>query len=211
MLRKLAVALTLAFVPATLTVLATPTVAQPAKAGPGTTAVKTANDTINGLIKKKAPAADVTKAVRSILDIDALGKAAMVNQWSKLKPAEQTDFLKVLRDLIEANYVNIQKANAEYTTEYTGESTNKDGHIVVNTKVKAQRKGRPFTLAIDYVLVKNGANLQVFDVITDGVGLVENYRQMFDKIMKDKGFTGLMDKMKTKLVEIQKGPAPAKT
>ena len=34
---------------------------------------------------------------------------------------------------------------------------------------------------------------------------------MFDKIMKDKGFTGLMDKMKAKLAEIQKGPGPAKT
>jgi ABC-type transporter MlaC component len=210
MLRRITLALTLSLIPA-ITVLSAPAVAQPAKAGPGTTAVKTANDTIAGLIKKKAPAADMTKAVRSILDIDQLGKAAMTNQWSKLKAGEQTDFLKVLRELIEANYVNIQKANAEYTTEYTGESTNAQGNVVVNTKVKAQRKGRPFTLSIDYVLVKHGANLQVFDVITDGVGLVTNYQQMFDKIMKDKGFSGLMDKMKAKLAEIQKGPGPAKT
>jgi phospholipid transport system substrate-binding protein len=211
MLRRIAVALTLSLVPAALPVLATEAAAQPAKAGPGTAAVKQANDTIAGLIKKKAPATDVQKSVRTILDIDALGKAAMTNQWSKLKPNEQTDFLKVLRDLIEANYVNIQKANAEYTTEYTGESTNKDGNVVVNTKVSAQRKGRPFTMTIDYVLVKNGASLQIFDVVTDGVGLVENYRQMFDKLMRDKGFAGLMDKMKAKLAEIQKASGVAKT
>lgn len=216
MLRRIAVALSLSLVPAALPVLATPAVAQPAKAGPGTTAVKQANDQIAGLIKKKAPAAEMHKSVRSILDIDALGKAAMTNQWAKLKPAEQTDFLKILRELIEANYVNIQQANVNYTTDYTGETTNKDGNIVVNTKVKAQRKGRPVTLAIDYVLVKNGANHQIFDVVTDGIGLVDNYRQMFDKIMKDKGFSGLMDKMKAKLADIQKAApatpgAPAKT
>jgi phospholipid transport system substrate-binding protein len=212
MLRRLALALTLALVPAAVPVLATPAAAQPAKAGPGTTAVKQANETIAGLIKKKAAAAEVTKSVRAILDIDQLGKTAMVNQWGKLKAAEQTEFLTVLRELIEANYVNIQKANAEYTTEYTGETTNATGNIVVNTKVKAQRKGRPFTLAIDYVLVKNGATLQVFDVITDGVGLVTNYQQMFDKVIKDKGFTGLIAKMKTKLEDIRKqSAAPTKT
>jgi phospholipid transport system substrate-binding protein len=210
MLRRFAVVLALFAVPAT-TVVATDAIAQPAKAGPGTTAVKRANDELAALIKKKAPAADMQKAVRAILDIDQLGKAAMVNQWAKLKPNEQTDFLKILRDLIEANYVNIQKANVDYTTEYTAESTNKDGNIVVETKVKTQRKGRPFTLSIKYVLVKNGATHQIFDVITDDVGLVENYKQMFDKIMKDKGFTGLMDKMKAKLADIQKGPGAAKT
>lgn len=211
-MRRALLVLALAFTPAALPVLATPVAAQPAKSGPGTAAVKAANDTISGLIKKKASGAEVAKSVRAFLDIDQLGKAAMKDQWDKLKKPEQDEFLKVLRELIEANYVNIQKANVEYAVEYTGESTNAEGHVVVTTKIKTQRKGRPFTLAIDYVLVKNGASLQAFDVVTDGVGLVDNYRQMFNKVIKDKGFTGLIDKMKAKLADIQKASAaPTKT
>ena len=216
-MRRVLLTLALSLTPAVLPALATPAAAQPAKAGPGTTAVKTANDTIFALIKKKAPAAEVTKAVQSFFNIDALGKAAMVNQWSKLKPAEQTEFLKLLNQLIEANYISIQTGNVAYTTNYVSETTNAKGNLVVGTEIKTTRKGRPFTIKIDYELVKNGAGYQAFDLVLDGSSTVDTYRQMFDKLMKDQGYAALIAKMKTKLAGIQSGgtgsaaPAPAKT
>src|SRR5204862_7074392 len=82
--------------------------------GPGTTAVKSANDKISGLLKQKVTAGSkeekdlatkVAGSVRDFLDIDELGKRAMVDQWGKLTPAQQTEFLTTLRDLIEDNYV----------------------------------------------------------------------------------------------------------
>lgn len=206
-MRRVLFTLAISLTPALLPVLATPAAAQPTKAGPGITAVKTANDTILALIKKKAPPADVTKAVRAFFDIDQLGKAAMTDQWAKLKPAEQTEFLKLLRELIEASYLGIQNSNVNYTTDYVSETTNAQGNVVVATKVKTTRKGRPFTMTIDYVLVKNGANLQAFDLVTDGASTVDNYRQMFNKLMKDKGYPALIEKMKTKLAELQKNAA----
>ncbi len=209
-MRRVLFTLAISLTPAVLPTLASPAAAQPAKAGPGTTAVKTANDTIFALIKKKAPAAEVTKAVQAFFNIDALGKAAMVNQWSKLKPAEQTEFLKLLNQLIEANYVSIQTGNVAYTTNYVSETTNAKGNLVVGTEIKTTRKGRPFTIKIDYELVKNGAGYQAFDLVLDGSSTVDTYRQMFDKIMKDSGYPALIAKMKTKLTAIQNGgSAPA--
>src|SRR5690348_10911360 len=70
--------------------------AAPAKGGPGTAAVKAANDTIAGLLKQKVAAdtkeekdlaAKVTTSVRNLLDIDQLGKRAMVDNWGKLSKA----------------------------------------------------------------------------------------------------------------------------
>ncbi|MGE3765460.1 MAG: phospholipid-binding protein MlaC [Kofleriaceae bacterium] len=184
---------------------ASPAFAQ--KSGPGVTAVKQANDTIAGLLKQKpAPgskeekelAGKVTTSVRGFLDIEQLGKRAMVDNWSKLSKAQQEEFSKLLRELIEENYVRGLRANLSYQVEYVGESTDKDGNIVVQTKIKTQRKGRPYTIAVDYVLVKEGDKLRAFDVKTDGVGLVENYRTMFNKIMAKDGFDGLIAKMKKK-------------
>lgn len=205
MMRRVLLTLAISLTPAVLPALASPVAAQPAKAGPGTDSVKKANDTIFALIKKKAPAAEVTKAVQAFFNIDQLGKAAMVNQWSKLKPAEQTEFLKLLNQLIEANYVSIQTGNVAYTTNYVSETTNAKGNLVVGTEIKTTRKGRPFTIKIDYELIKNGAGYQAFDLVLDGSSTVDTYRQMFDKIMKDKGYPALLEKMKTKLAEIQKG------
>lgn len=202
----LAIALTAAAAPVAL---AGPDAAKtaPAKAGPGTAAVKQANETISGLLKQKATAGSaeekalagkVTTSVRGFLDIDQLGKRAMVDNWSKLTKAQQDEFSGLLRSLIEDNYVKGLRSNLSYQVEYVGETTDKDGNIIVSTNVKTERKGRPFTISIEYVLVKEGDKLRAWDVKTDGVGLVENYRAMFNKIMAKDGFDGLIAKMRKK-------------
>ncbi len=185
--------------------------------GPGTKAVKQANETISALLKQKAAAGSkeekelaskVTTSVRGFLDIDQLGKRAMVDQWSKLTKEQQTQFLTLLRELIEANYVRGLRANLSYTVDYTGETTDKDGNIVVTTKVNTQRKGRPYSIEVVYVLVKDGGKLRAFDVKTDGVGLIDNYRTMFNKVIAKDGFAGLIEKMKKKQADINGAPAP---
>lgn len=213
MFRRAVFTLAISLAPATVPALATPAAAQPAKAGPGTAAVQSANNTISALIKKKAPADEVTKAVSAFFDIDQLGKSAMADQWAKLKPAEQTEFLQILRELIQANYLSLQTSNVNYTTNYVSETKNAKGNLVVATEIKTTRKGRPFTVKVDYELIKNGTNLQAFDLVVDGSSTVENYRQMFNKIMNDKGYSGLVAKMKAKLAQIQSSGsgAPAKT
>ena len=186
---------------------AQPAAGAAAKAGPGTQAVKAANDTIAALLKQKvAPnskeekdlAAKVTTSVRGFLDIDQLGKRAMVDNWQKLSKPQQEQFLHLLRELIEDNYVRGLRANLEYQIDYTGESTDKDGNVIVTTKINTKRKGRPYSIEVDYVLVKDGDKLRAWDVKTDGVGLVENYRLQFNKIIEKDGFDGLIAKMKKK-------------
>lgn len=187
---------------------ATPAAAKaPAAKGPGVTAVKQANESISGLLRQKvAPnskeekelAGKVTTSVRGFLDIDQLGKRAMADNWAKLSKAQQDEFSALLRSLIEENYVKGLRANLQYNVEYVSESVDKDGNTIVATKVKTQRRGRPFTIAVDYVLVKEGGKLRAFDVRTDGVGLVENYRAMFNKIIAKDGFDGLIARMKKK-------------
>jgi len=182
------------------------------KLGPGTKAVKAANDTISGLIKQKAAASKLTTSIRDFVDIDELGKRALTDHWDTLKPAEQKEYLEVLRGLIEDNYAKGVQANIDYKIDYTGESTTTTGDVLVTTEVKTKRKGRPLTISVDYVLVKDtGGKFKAFDIKTDGVGLVENYRAQFNKIIAKDGFAGLIAKMKKKQAEATKTPAPPAT
>lgn len=175
--------------------------------GPGTTVVKAANEAIAGHLKlkvkvgspeEKALAAKVTSSLRGFLDIDQLGVRAMDEEWKKVKKAQQDEFLTLLRALIEDNYIRGLRSNLDYKVEYTGESTDPKGNTVVTTVVNAKRKGRPFTISVDYVLVKQGDTLRAFDIKTDGVSLVENYRSMFRKIIAKDGIDGLLNKMRKK-------------
>jgi ABC-type transporter MlaC component len=176
--------------------------------GPGTQIVKQANDKISALLKQKADcgsqqekdlASKVTSSVRDFLDIDELGKAAMVDQWSKLTSAQQQEFQTTLRSLIETSYVHGLRSNLAYTVDYTGESTDDAGNLVVATQVNTKRNNHPYKIEIDYVLKKDGGTLKAWDVKTDGVGLVENYHAQFNKIIGGSGgFNDLIMKMKKK-------------
>jgi phospholipid transport system substrate-binding protein len=136
--------------------------------------------------------------VRDFLDIDELGKRAMADQWAKLTAAQQQEFLSTLRALIEDNYVRGLRSNLTYTVDYTGESTDKAGNTVVTTTINTKRKNRTLKISVDYVLKKQGDKLKAYDVKTDGVGLVENYKTQFNKIIEKEGFTGLIARMKKK-------------
>ena len=175
--------------------------------GAGTKVVRAANDTIAAQLKVKAKAgsadekkaaAKVTASIRDFLDIGLLTERALVDHWAKLKPAQRTEFLDTLRALIEDNYIKGLRANLDYKVEYNGEAPGDGGTIVVKTTIIAKKKGRPVKLAVDYVLQQQGGKWRAFDVRTDGVGLVQNYRAQFNKIIAKEGYDGLLARMKKK-------------
>jgi phospholipid transport system substrate-binding protein len=175
--------------------------------GPGTKVVRSANDTIAALLKQKAApksedekklAAKVTTSVRDFLDVDLLGQRALVDHWKDMKAVEQIELLGTLRALIEDSYIKGLRANLDYAVAYVGESKQTDGTLLVKTTITTKRRGRPFVIKVDYVLEAQGSKWRCFDVKTDGVGLVENYRAQFNKIINKDGVAGLIAKMKKK-------------
>jgi len=136
--------------------------------GPGIAAVRAGNQAITALLKQKvapgsaeekALAAKVTESVKSLIDIDELGKRAMADHWAKLTAAQQREFLATLRGLISDNYVKGLRANLEYTVDYTGESTSPDGDVLVTTAIHTKRHNRPYTIEVSYVLRNLGGKL----------------------------------------------------
>ncbi len=174
--------------------------------GPGTRTVRKANTQVQELLREKAEpgsaaekklASPVTRSVRDFLDIETLGQRAMRDHWGKLSAGQRREFVQLLRELVEANYIKALRSNLNYEVKYLGESPDGD-QLVVKTEVVARRRGRPRSIAIDYVLSREGQGWRAFDVVTDGVGLVENYRSQFNKIIARDGFAGLMDRMRKK-------------
>ncbi len=182
-----------------------------AAAGPGTKVVRKANDTTSKLLRQKAEpgsaeeqklAARVTTSVREFLDIETLGRRALRDHWDKLSAEHKSEFMSLLRQLIEKNYIKGLRSNLQYEVNYAGEKK-QDGNIVVSTEVKTTRRGRPYTISIDYVLRKDRGKLRAFDVLTDGVGLVENYRAQFNRIIGKHGFDGLLGRMRKKAQKLK--------
>ena len=175
--------------------------------GQGTRAVRKANSTVSELLSRAAEpgspaekklASQVTRSVRDFIDIDSLGEQAMRDHWAGLSSGKRREFLRLLRGLVEANYVKALRANLEYQVRYLGEEAAPGGRLLVKTEIQVQRHGRPRAITIDYVLARDRKGWRATDVVTDGVGLVENYRAQFDKIITRDGFDSLLDRMRRK-------------
>lgn len=175
---------------------------------PGTATVRQVNDKLQTLIKKKTPAgsaeekqqaAEITSKLQSFLDVDELGHRAMHDQWSKLTPAQQVEFTKLLREIVEGHYVRALRSEVDYTVAYLGEKPQGD-ETTVSTELRLTKNGKKQVIGVDYSLHKDNGNWRVVDIVTDGVGLVENYRSQFNQVIAKEGIDGLLARMRKKTV-----------
>ena len=183
-------------------------VAAPAWAddGPGTSAVRRANDGVKALLEQKPEpgspaekqvASQISTRLEGFLDIDELGQRALGDHYAKLSASQRKEFLALLRDLVESNYIKAMRSNATYEVRYVKEEE-RDGGRLVTTELVLTRNGRPEVMSVEYRLRKEGDQWRAFDLVTDGVGLVENYRAQFNQIIAKEGIGGLLDRMRKK-------------
>jgi phospholipid transport system substrate-binding protein len=174
--------------------------------GPGVTAVRRANENVTALLKQKPePGSEAEKRLvaqigaelQSFLDVDELGQRALRDHWKSLNASQRKQFLTLLRELVEGNYLKAMRSNLSYEVSYLKEEE-KEGSRWVSTEIQLERNGRPETMSVDYALRKEGDSWRAFDLVTDGVGLVENYRAQFNKIIAKEGFSGLIERMRKK-------------
>jgi phospholipid transport system substrate-binding protein len=176
--------------------------------GPSAT-LKSKNGEVDKLLHQKATAGspeekkvkDEIKAMAGTLfDYEELAKRSLADHWATLKPAQQTEFVSTLKQLIERSYTRQLKSNMDYKVEYKGEHL--DGkEATVTSIVKVKTKGKDTDAEIVYKLKESPSAWLVYDVITDEVSLVRNYRTQFGKIINEKGYDELVRKMKSKLDE----------
>ena len=168
---------------------------------------------------------EVKELASELLDYGELCKRALGEHWDKMPVAQRTDFVATLKELIERNYVKQLKTNLDYQVTY-GDELIEGSEAKVTTNVKIATKGRATEALIEYRMINQATGptagkWMVYDVITDELSLVRNYRTQFQRIITGQGYDGLLNKMKTKLneervkdggkpVEAPKAPEPAK-
>lgn len=183
-------------------------IAAPALAedGPGVLAVRRANDGVKALLEKKAEpgseaekrlAAEISAQLSSFLDVEDLGQRALGVHWKSLNASQRKEYLKLLRELVEGNYIKALRSNVSYDVRYLKEEEKGDARWV-STELALSRNGRPEVMSVDYGLRRQGDSWRAFDLVTDGVGLVENYRAQFNKIIAKEGVSGLLERMRKK-------------
>jgi len=156
--------------------------------------------------KFKERRALLRKTIIARFDFNEMSKRSLATQWAKRTPEEKKEFVDMFTNLLEKSYMDRIEAYTDEEVEYNGESIDNDYAVVKTTLKVKDKEGIP----IDYKLTKQGDQWLVYDVVIEGVSLVNNYRNQFNKIIGSGSYEDLVKKMRTKEAEILQEPSAKK-
>lgn len=144
--------------------------------------------------KTKERRAEIRKVVGNRFNFAEMARRSLATHWLERTPEQRDEFVRIFTDLVEQSYVEkIERFGGE-KIQYAGESIDAD-QATVRTKL-VTRKDVP--ISIDYRLLDIGGRWQVYDVLIDGVSLINEYRTQFNKIVRTKSYEELVRTMKVK-------------
>jgi phospholipid transport system substrate-binding protein len=184
--------------------------AAPSTPPPGTSPMadlKKSNVALKKLFQKQPPSwspendakrTEIRKIVSSFLDFEELAKRALAKHWDEITPKQRAEFVSVLRDLIERNYVKQVHGQPNYDISFDKETAT-GSEATVDATLDAVSNGKKVKVSMMYKLLYKGSRWLVYDVVTDEQSMLENYRAEFNKIIKKESFEALIKRMKKRL------------
>jgi len=128
-----------------------------------------------------------------MFDWPEMAKGALGKHWQERSPSERDDFVRLFAAVFERAYLSkIQLVDAEHFT-YLGEAIEGE-HATVRTTVTAKNGS---VIAVDYrTRVAEGGSWRVYDLDTEGISLVGNYRTQFNSIITRSSYSELVKRLK---------------
>jgi phospholipid transport system substrate-binding protein len=191
---------------AVLAAVASLSMSAPAWAGPALDTVKAKQTQLFQLLAKPSTPQtqkEIGALFDQMLDYPALAEESLGPEWAKLTDAQKKEFTDLLKQLVKRAYENNLEKTLAFDIQYLGEAPADGGAVLVKTKAVHKTDKRELPIEIHYKLVKVADGYKIRDIITEDVSLVEGYRSQFTKLMKDKGYPALIEKMKEKVAKGQ--------
>ena len=145
--------------------------------------------------KTKERRAEIRRTVGERFNFSEMARRSLATHWRDRTPQEQQEFINLFTDLLEKSYVDKIENFSEEKILYLGEQIEGDT-ATVKTKVVTKKS---VEIPIDYRLLQRNGKWEVYDVIIEGVSLINNYRVQFNKIIRTKSYPELVRMMKVKL------------
>jgi len=180
---------------------------QPAVAGGATEAMKHTIDAVLTTIQDKelkqpGRAEERRKRLEQIVgdrfDYPEMSRRSLGAPWNTLSDKDKQEFVALFQTLLTNSYADKIESYSGEGVKYINERTEND-YAEVRTKVLTGKVEIP----LDYRLLNKGGDWRVYDVVVDGVSLVNNYRGQFSKILRSSTYADLVDQLRKKSEKIK--------
>ena len=124
--------------------------------------------------------ATIGKEIDHIFDFEELSKRTLGRDWKKMSAEQQTEFVKLFKQLLQGVYADRLLAYSDQKVIFDKETMLKKGSAEVQSYLQTS-DGKKIPLF--YRLTDKSGSWKVYDVIIEGVSMVKNYRTQFREIL----------------------------
>jgi len=124
--------------------------------------------------------ATISKEIDHIFDFEELSKRTLGRDWKKMSAEQQTEFVKLFKQLLQGVYADRLLAYSDQKVIFDKETMLKKGSAEVQSYLQTS-DGKKIPLF--YRLTDKNGDWKVYDVIIEGVSMVKNYRAQFRDIL----------------------------
>ena len=131
------------------------------------------------------------KEIAPAFDFAEMSKRSLGTRWRERTPEERNRFGVLFRELLENSYLGKIEAYEGEVIRYGKETV--DGPYAEVKTLVVTRKGQE--IPVDYRMLVDGGKWRIYDVVIEGISLVNNYRSQFNSILQKSSFAEMMEKL----------------
>jgi len=130
-----------------------------------------------------------------MFDFTELSRRTLAQNWSKFNPEQQKEFIELYTSLLEDAYANKIIAYTDEKIVFSKEVTLTEKTVEVRSTVLRKNEEIP----IYYRVILKDGSWRVYDVVVQGVSLINNYRSQFKEILVNKPPESLLETLRKKV------------
>jgi phospholipid transport system substrate-binding protein len=152
---------------------------------------------LKGELAKQFKRDKIRSIADELFDFTELSKRSLAQNWNRLNPDQQEEFIKLFKSLLETSYADKIMSYADEKVIFKEEIRLSEETVEVPTTIATKTSEIP----INYRLIEKEGRWKVYDVVIEGVSLVNNYRTQFREILANKTPEAMLDILRKKVGE----------
>jgi phospholipid transport system substrate-binding protein len=144
----------------------------------------------NPSLSHQERAQEIRQIIRSNFDFNDMARDVLGSTYGRLRSGQRNQFINTFQYLFQDSYTRmvinfLKNENIAY-----GTASQQGGRAKVNTVIKRPNENIPVTY-----MIRSHGGWKIYDVIVDGVSILNTYRSKFADVIRTKGFSYLIERM----------------
>ena len=144
---------------------------------------------------KKAKKDKIRDISQEMFDFTELSKRSLGKNWSKFNPDQQKEFVGLYKSLLEDAYADKLMLYTDVKIVFSKEVALTEKTVEVQSTV-LRKSGE---IPIYYRVIMKDGVWRVYDVVIEGISLINNYRSQFKEILVNKPPESLLETLRKKV------------